>query len=262
MTMRYGTDDVEAGRRRRRAGQTPARQVEGTYRVDPRGNVTPPKELAPQQPRAAARQTVNQRNEPQYWVRGSASPREVGRIGGKVPPTRPQLSQAVDRFTDKYGGMQRDARMQRPMATPMPFAQQLVQSGMMTENQPMRDRGGQIIQGLSPGYSVNPSHPIWQSGSVPQFAPGRSPMDYYGWDAFRGQMPYRIPQMPGAIQGMQDVGSRGGQIPQQGVPRVWNESEMTPQGFRGIMDQYVANVPWMRQMQSMPYPVPQMPFGF
>ena len=61
MTMRYGTDDVEAGRRRRRAGQVPARQVEGTYRIDPRGNVTPPKELAPQQPRAAASQAVNQR---------------------------------------------------------------------------------------------------------------------------------------------------------------------------------------------------------
>ena len=59
MTMQYGTDDVESGRRRRRAGQTPARQVEGSYRVDPRGNVTPPKELAPKQPRAAGRQTVN-----------------------------------------------------------------------------------------------------------------------------------------------------------------------------------------------------------
>ena len=259
MAMRYGTDDVEAGRRRRRAGQVPARQVEGTYRVDPRGNVTPPKELAPQQPRAAARQTVNQET--------------------VDPSSRGRFASAFQRFLDTYATMQDDARaarMQspmaqvgqiggkvpstRPQATPIPFSQQLVQSGMMN-TQPIWDySSGQGVR--APGYSVNPMHPMWQSSSIPQFRTGQSPMDYYGGDTFRGSMPYRMPQMPGAVQGMWDVGSGGGQIPQQTTPRVWRGSEMTPEGFRGIMNQYGANIPWKQQMQSMPYPVPMMPFGF
>ena len=239
--MRYGTDDVEAGRRRRRAGQVPARQVEGTYRVDPRGNVTPPKELAPQQPRATGRQTVNEETPrrglaPEFLRFMAQNPMpQVGQIGGRIPPTIPQ-------------------------ATPMPFSQQLVQSGMMN-TQPIWDySSGQGVR--APGYSVNPMHPMWQSSSIPQFRTGQNPMDYYGGDAFRGSMPYRMPQMPGAVQGMWDVGSGGGQIPQQTTPRVWRGSEMTPEGFRGIMNQYGANIPWMQQMQSMPYPVPMMPFGF
>ena len=235
MAMRYGTDDVEAGRRRRRAGQVPARQVEGTYRVDPRGNVTPPKELAPQQPRATGRQTVNEETPrrglaPEFLRFMAQNPMpQVGQIGGRVPPTRPQLSQAVDRFIDKYGGMQRDARMQRPQGTPMPFAQQLVQSGMMN-TQPIWDTSsGQGVN--APGYSVNPMHPMWGNPTPPRFPnPGQygnnigmNPMNYY-WDN---------PNM-------------------QGVPRVWTGSEITPQGFRGIMNQY-GNIPWMRQMQMNPF---------
>ena len=237
MTMRYGTDDVAAGRRRRRAGQVPARQVEGSYRVDPRGNVTPPKELAPQQPRAAARQAVNQRNEPQYWVRGSASPREVGRIGGKVPPTRPQLSQAVDRFTDRYGAMQ------MPQATPMPFSQQLVQSGMMN-TQPIWDTSsGQGVN--APGYSVNPFHPMWNN-------PNRfgNPWSH----SSNRQMPgnYQFPDSTGG-QSLNPMNYYWDNPEMPRTPRVWTGNEMTPQGFRGIMNTYGANVPWMRQNQMNPF---------
>ena len=53
-------------------------------------------------------------------------------------------------------------QQQAPQATPMPFAQRLVQSGMMTGNQPMRNREGQILPALTPGYSVNPMHPAWR----------------------------------------------------------------------------------------------------
>ena len=176
-----------------------------------------------------------------------------------------------DRFVPPVERRRTVRQSQRPKASPVPFAQQLAQSGMMSQNQPMRTREGQVIRNLTPGYSVNPSHPMWNyargytppgGGPLPpQFSPDQNPMDYYGWDAFRGQWPY---SMPGGVQGMQDVGSRGGQAPRQAVPRVWTEREMTPEGFQNIMGRYGQPqnyVPWIRQMQSMPYPVPMMPFG-
>ena len=255
MTMRYGTDEAEEGRRRRRAGQTPARQVEGSYRVDPRGNVTPPKELAPKQPRVTARQTVNEETPrrglaPEFLRFMAQNPMpQVGQIGGRVPPTRPQ-------------------------ATPLPypqFSQQLVQSGMMTGNQPMRNREGQVLPALTPGYSVNPMHPAWArpvpiagqmtpdgstlfGGQYPnianygtlqhyqggQFRPGMNPMDYYGSDFFRNTPHYQAPN--------RNFGNSF-----QGVPRVWNENEITPEGFRGIVEQYGANIPWMRRNQMNPF---------
>lgn len=216
MTMRYGTDEAEEGRRRLR--RSPIQKDPRPVRVGPGGNVTPTQQSAPKpttQPRAVGRQTVNEMPR--------QSLQQVGQIGGRVPSTRPQLSQAVDRFIDKYGAMQRDARMQRPQATPMPFAQQLVQSGMMN-TQPIWDTSsGQGFR--APGYSVNPFHPMWGNPIPPQFPnPGMNPMNYY-WDN---------PEMPR-------------------TPRVWTGNEMTPQGFREIMNTYGANVPWMRRNQMNPF---------
>lgn len=234
MTMRYGTDDVEAGRRRLK--RSPVQKDPRTVRVDPGGNVTPRQRPAPKrttQPKAAARQTVNQR--------------------GATPPSQPPT---------------------RPQATPLPyppFSQQLVQSGMMTGNQPMRNREGQVLPTLTPGYSVNPMHPAWArpvpiagqmtpdgstlfGGQYPnianygtlqhyqggQFRPGMNPMDYYGSDFFRNTPHYQAPN--------RNFGNSF-----QGVPRVWNENEITPEGFRGIVEQYGANIPWMRQNQMNPF---------
>ena len=214
MTMRYGTDDVEAGRRRRGklgSGEVPARKRAA--------------------PKAATRQAVNQP--------GVTPPRQ--------PVSRPQLSQAVDSFTrnlmdrnaptprlreaSQIGGKVPSRRQfddpasfrQRPQATPVPFPQQLVQSGMMN-TQPIWDTSsGQGV--TAPGYSVNPMHPMWGNPTPPQFPnPGMNPMNYY-W------------------------GSPG----MQNVPRGWTGNEMTPQGFRGIMNQYGANIPWMRQNQMNPF---------
>lgn len=260
--MRYGADDVESGRRRRgtrprpRPGQTPIRQQQESITVDPRGQVrqmADPQtaammDRAAQQPWTAARQTVNEET-------------------GLPNPSRTQFAPEFQRILDRYAAMQMPPSQPptRPQATPVPFPQQLAQSGMMN-TQPIS-----TPTGPGTGYTVNPSHPMWNyargytppgGGPLPpQFSPDRNPMDYYGWDRFRGQVPY---QMPGGVQGMQDVGSRGGQAPRQAVPRVWTEREMTPEGFQNIMGQYGKPwnyVPWMRQMQSMPYPVPQMPFG-
>ena len=61
MTMRYGTDEAEAGRRRLK--RSPVQKDPRTVRVDPSGNVTPRQRPAPKrttQPKAAARQAVNQ----------------------------------------------------------------------------------------------------------------------------------------------------------------------------------------------------------
>ena len=162
-------------------------------------------------------------------------------------------------------------QQQAPQATPMPFAQRLVQSGMMTGNQPMSNREGQILPALTPGYSVNPMHPAWArpvpiagqmtpdgstlfGGQYPnianygtlqhyqggQFRPGMNPMDYYGSDFFRNTPHYQAPN--------RNFGNSF-----QGVPRVWNENEITPEGFRGIVEQYGANIPWMRRMQMNPF---------
>ena len=214
MTMRYGTDEAEEGRRRRGklgSGEVPARKRAA--------------------PKAATRQAVNQP--------GVTPPRQ--------PVSRPQLSQAVDRFTrnlmdrnaptpmlreaSQIGGKVPSRRQfddpasfrQRPQATPVPFPQQLVQSGMMN-TQPIWDTSsGQGV--TAPGYSVNPMHPMWGNPTPPQFPnPGMNPMNYY-WGS---------PRM-------------------QNVPRVWTGNEMTPQGFRGIMNQYGANIPWMRQNQMNPF---------
>ena len=224
MTMRYGTDEAEQGRRRR-----------GKWS----GEAAPRKRAAQRQPKAATRQTVNQP--------GVTPPRQ--------PLSRPQLSQAVDRFTrnlmdrnaptpmlreaSQIGGKVPSRRQfddpasfrQRPQATPVPFPQQLVQSGMMN-TQPIWDTSsGQGV--TAPGYSVNPMHPMWGNPTPPQFPnPGMNPMNYY-W------------------------GSPG----MQNVPRVWTGNEMTPQGFRGIMNQY-GNVPWMNQMNMLNDPRQMNPFGF
>ena len=64
MTMRYGTDEAEAGRRRLK--RSPVQKDPRTVRVDPSGNVTPRQRPAPKRtkqsrkPKAAARQAVNQ----------------------------------------------------------------------------------------------------------------------------------------------------------------------------------------------------------
>ncbi len=308
MTMRYGTDEAEEGRRRLR--RSPIQKDPRPVRIDPGGNVTPAQRPTPKrttQPRAVGRQTVNQetidpssrgRFAPEFQrvldrnatmqndaraarmqspmvAPGDYSARGYGTgLDGEdwinpdpgVPndPSNVELGRVTvpwsDRFVPPVERRRTVRQSQRPKASPVPFAQQLAQSGMMN-TQPIWDYStGQGVR--APGYSVNPMHPMWQSSSIPQFRTGQNPMDYYGGDAFRGSMPYRMPQMPGAVQGMWDVGSGGGQIPQQTTPRVWRGSEMTPEGFRGIMNQYGANIPWMQQMQSMPYPVPMMPFGF
>ena len=243
MTMRYGTDEAEEGRRRLR--RSPIQKDPRPVRIDPGGNVTPAQRPTPKrttQPRAVGRQTVNQetidpssrgRFAPEFQrvldrnatmqndaraARMQSPMAQVGQIGGRVPSTRPQ-------------------------ATPMPFAQQLVQSGMMN-TQPIWDTSsGQGVN--APGYSVNPFHPMWYnpnrfanpwSHSSNRQMPGGSPfpdstggqslnpMNYY-WDN---------PEMPR-------------------TPRVWTGNEMTPQGFRGIMNTYGANVPWMRQNQMNPF---------
>jgi hypothetical protein len=173
MAMRYGTDDVEAGRRRLR--RSPIQKDPRPVRVGPGGNVTPAQRSTPKratQPRATGRQTVNQetvdpssrgRFAPEFQRFMAQNPMpQVGQIGGRVPPTRPQ-------------------------ATPIPFPQQLVQSGMMN-TQPIWDTSsGQGV--TAPGYSVNPMHPMWGNPTPPRFPnPGQygnnigmNPMNYY-WD--------------------------------------------------------------------------------
>ena len=260
MTMRYGTDEAEEGRRRLR--RSPIQKDPRPVRIDPSGNVTPTQRSAPKrttQPRAVGRQTVNQE---------TIDPSSRGRFA-------PEFQRFLDMIS-QIGTIRQRPTMplgqpSMPQATPMPFSQQLVQSGMMTGNQPMRNREGQILPALTPGYSVNPMHPAWArpvpiagqmtpdgstlfGGQYPnianygtlqhyqggQFRPGMNPMDYYGSDFFRNTPHYQAPN--------RNFGNSF-----QGVPRVWNENEITPEGFRGIVEQYGANVPWMRQNQMNPF---------
>ena len=193
------------------------------------------------------------------------SPKSKAKRNTRQQPQQQTFNDPVD--PTRQTGIQQQA----PQATPMPFAQRLVQSGMMTGNQPMRNREGQILPALTPGYSVNPMHPAWArpvpiagqmtpdgstlfGGQYPnianygtlqhyqggQFRPGMNPMDYYGSDFFRNTPHYQAPN--------RNFGNSF-----QGVPRVWNENEITPEGFRGIVEQYGANIPWMRRMQMNPF---------
>jgi len=157
-----------------------------------------------QRPRPKPKAKRNTRQQPQQQT-----------FNDPVDPTR----QTGVKTNNLPSGIQQQA----PMMSPVPFAQQLVQSGMMNMNPIWDTSSGQGVR--APGYSVNPMHPMWGSPTPPQFPnPGMNPMNYY-WDN------------PGM----------------QNVPRVWTGREMTPEGFMEIMNQYGANIPWMRQMQMNPF---------
>ena len=199
-----------------------------------------------QRPRPKPKAKRNTRQQPQQQT-----------FNDPVDPTR----QTGVRTNNLPSGIQQQA----PQATPMPFTQRLVQSGVMDMNPIWDTSSGQGVR--APGYSINPMHPAW-SRPVPyrtpegtvfggedayrgqhgmlnhwqggQFRPGMNPMDYYGSDFFRNTPHYQAPN--------RNFGNSF-----QGVPRVWTGREMTPEGFRGIMNQYGANIPWMRQMQMNPF---------
>ena len=148
MTMRYGTDEAEEGRRRLR--RSPIQKDPRPVRIDPGGNVTPAQRPTPKrttQPRAVGRQTVNQE---------TIDPSSRGRFA-------PEFQRFLDMIS-QIGTIRQRPTMplghpSMPQATPMPFAQQLVQSGMMN-TQPIWDTSsGQGVN--APGYSVNPFHPMW-----------------------------------------------------------------------------------------------------
>jgi hypothetical protein len=206
-------------------------------------------------------------NFPDTWS-PKRSPKSKAKRNTRQQPQQQTFNDPVDptRQTGvKTNNLPSGIQQQAPQATPVPFPQQLVQSGMMNMNPIWDTSSGQGVH--APGYSINPMHPAW-SRPVPyrtpegtvfggedayrgqhgllnhwqggQFRPGMNPMDYYGSDFFRNTPHYQAPN--------RNFGNSF-----QGVPRVWTGREMTPEGFRGIMNQYGANIPWMRQMQMNPF---------
>ena len=142
MTMRYGTDEAEEGRRR--LSRSPVQKDPRTVRVDPSGNVTPRQRPAPKRtkqsrkPKAAARQAVNQ-------------------------PTQAPMASPVPDFQNMM--------VQQGMINPQPIY-----------DHGQRPPGPGTGYSMNPMHSVwgaRMGHPDQAPG--PQFPQGLNPMNYY-WD--------------------------------------------------------------------------------